>query len=228
MGILRHALRLPLRPRHSRCFRRFPRAARHQNGLPARRNRRLGARTTLMLVLPFLGIPVGLPAAAIAALLIARRVCAPRQTATFRKDVGPSITPYRRAASAMATIEISNKSYRPGAPGKAGGPDRIRTAVAHAAFLATFWVDGLSADKPARVRLHRRVGRRQLASAGHAASVYDWGVHKLDEQTTVGHPFAGCFGFHYPPTFLFVAVALSLLSYGTAYTVWALRTFRRI
>ena len=33
--------------------------------------------TSLVLVLPFLGVPVGLPAAAIAALLIARRVCAP-------------------------------------------------------------------------------------------------------------------------------------------------------
>jgi hypothetical protein len=41
----------------------------------------------------------------------------------------------------------------------------------------------------------------KLASAGHAASVYDWAVHKLVEQTAVGHPFAGYFGFHYPPTF---------------------------
>ena len=99
-------------------------------------------------------------------------------------------------------------------------------AVAHAVFLASFWVDGLWADKTGAPSDFVAVwAAGKLASAGHPASVYDWGAHKLVEQTAVGHPFAGYFGFHYPPTFLLVAAALSMLSYATAYTVWALGTF---
>jgi arabinofuranan 3-O-arabinosyltransferase len=98
--------------------------------------------------------------------------------------------------------------------------------VAHAVFLASFWVDGLWADKTGAPSDFVAVwAAGKLASAGHPASVYDWGAHKLVEQTAVGHPFAGYFGFHYPPTFLLVAAALSMLSYATAYTVWALGTF---
>jgi len=99
-------------------------------------------------------------------------------------------------------------------------------AVAHAVFLASFWVDGLWADKTGAPSDFVAVwAAGKLASAGHPAAVYDWGAHKLVEQTAVGHPFAGYFGFHYPPTFLLVAAALSMLSYATAYTVWALGTF---
>ena len=98
--------------------------------------------------------------------------------------------------------------------------------VAHAVFLATFWVDGLWADRTGAPSDFIAVwAAGKLASAGHAMEVYDWGAHKLMEQTAIGHPFAGYFGFHYPPTFLFVAVALSMLSYAAAYTVWTLGTF---
>ncbi len=99
-------------------------------------------------------------------------------------------------------------------------------AVAHAVFLLSFWVDGLWADKTGAPSDFVAVwAAGKLASTGHPAAVYNWDIHKLVEQTAVGHPFTGYFGFHYPPTFLFVAVALSMLSYGTAYTVWALGTF---
>ena len=37
--------------------------------------------------------------------------------------------------------------------------------------------------------------------------------------------FDGYFGWHYPPPFLFVAAALSLLSYRAAYAVWVFGTF---
>ena len=57
----------------------------------------------------------------------------------------------------------------------------------------------------------------RLALAGHAAAAYDWPTHKLMEETAVGHAFDGYFGWHYPPTFLFVAVVLSLLPYAGAY-----------
>src|SRR5579884_4029174 len=64
-----------------------------------------------------------------------------------------------------------------------------------------------------------------LALGGHAASAYDWPVHKAVEVGAVGHAFDGYFGWHYPPTFLFVAAALSLLPYTTAFIVWAFGTF---
>jgi glycosyl transferase family 87 len=65
----------------------------------------------------------------------------------------------------------------------------------------------------------------RMALAGHAASVYDWPAHKLVEESAVGHPFDGYFGWHYPPTFLFVAVVLSLIPYATAWVVWTFGTF---
>jgi arabinofuranan 3-O-arabinosyltransferase len=65
----------------------------------------------------------------------------------------------------------------------------------------------------------------KLALAGHAAAAYDWPTHKLMEETAVGHAFDGYFGWHYPPTFLFVAAVLSLLPYAAAYALWAFATF---
>src|SRR5579863_5133044 len=65
----------------------------------------------------------------------------------------------------------------------------------------------------------------RLALASHAAAAYDWPVHKLMEEYGVGHPFDGYFGWHYPPTFLFVAAALALLPYAPAYAAWAFGTF---
>ena len=65
----------------------------------------------------------------------------------------------------------------------------------------------------------------KMTLAGHAVAAYDWPVHKAVEVTAVGHPFAGYFGWHYPPTFLFVAAALSLLPYAPALALWAFATF---
>jgi arabinofuranan 3-O-arabinosyltransferase len=65
----------------------------------------------------------------------------------------------------------------------------------------------------------------RLALDGHAAAAYDWPTHKLMEETAVGHAFDGYFGWHYPPTFLFVAAAPSLLSYAGAYALWVFGTF---
>lgn len=64
-----------------------------------------------------------------------------------------------------------------------------------------------------------------LAVVGHPAAAYDWPTHKLVEDSAVGHPFAGYYGWHYPPTFLFVAAALSLIPYASAYAIWAFGTF---
>jgi arabinofuranan 3-O-arabinosyltransferase len=65
----------------------------------------------------------------------------------------------------------------------------------------------------------------RMVLAGHAASVYDWPAHKLVEETAVGHAFDGYFGWHYPPTFLFVDAALSVIPYATARVVWTFGTF---
>lgn len=99
-------------------------------------------------------------------------------------------------------------------------------AVAHAVFLGSFWFNGLWADSVGEPSDFVAVwAAGHLAHAGQPAAVYDFGVHKLVEQMAVGRPFTGYYGWHYPPTFLFVAIVLSLMPYGIAYTVWALGTF---
>ena len=104
--------------------------------------------------------------------------------------------------------------------------------VAHASVyllrLATFKGTWLIAPDGGGVpvRLRQCAGRPdELALAGHAAAAYDWPAHKLAEESAVGHPFDGYFGWHYPPTFLFAAAALSLLPYAAAYVVWLFATF---
>jgi arabinofuranan 3-O-arabinosyltransferase len=65
----------------------------------------------------------------------------------------------------------------------------------------------------------------KLALAGHAAAAYDWPVHKAMEVVALGRDFHGYFGWHYPPVFLFVAVALASLPYAAAYLLWVFGTF---
>jgi arabinofuranan 3-O-arabinosyltransferase len=65
----------------------------------------------------------------------------------------------------------------------------------------------------------------KLALAGNPAAAYDWATHKAAEVSALGHPFDGYFGWHYPPTFLFVAAALALLPYTFAYILWTFGTF---
>lgn len=60
----------------------------------------------------------------------------------------------------------------------------------------------------------------RLALDGHAASAYDWTLHKAAEIRAVGHDFENYYGWHYPPTFFFAAAALALLPYATAALIW--------
>ncbi len=64
----------------------------------------------------------------------------------------------------------------------------------------------------------------KLVDAGDAAAAYDWPVHKAAEIRAVGHDFANYYGWHYPPTFLFVAAALATLPYLAALLVWLIAT----
>jgi glycosyl transferase family 87 len=101
--------------------------------------------------------------------------------------------------------------------------------VAQAVYLAACYVDGswLTTRNSGGVASDFvnvwAAGR--MALAGHAASAYDWPAHKVVEESAVGHAFDGYFGWHYPPTFLFVAVVLSLIPYATAWVVWTVGTF---
>ena len=101
--------------------------------------------------------------------------------------------------------------------------------VVNAVYLAASYVEGSWLIAPNGSGIESdfvnvwAAGR--LALAGHAAAAYDWPTHKLMEETAVGHAFDGYFGWHYPPTFLFVAAVLSLLPYAAAYALWAFATF---
>src|SRR3984957_18028009 len=68
------------------------------------------------------------------------------------------------------------------------------------------------------------VAAGQLVRDGAAASAYDWPLHKQAEVRAIGHDFEDYYGWHYPPTFLFVAAALSTLPYLAAALAWLVAT----
>lgn len=59
-----------------------------------------------------------------------------------------------------------------------------------------------------------------LVFDGNAAGAYDWNLHKAAEVEAVGHTFDNYYGWHYPPTFFFVAAALAMLPYIPAALTW--------
>ncbi len=100
--------------------------------------------------------------------------------------------------------------------------------VAYAVYLATSFFTGiwiLGPNGGVEFDFVNVWAAGRLALDGHAAAAYDWPTHKLMEEAAVGHTFDGYFGWHYPPTFLFVAAGLALLPYGAAYALWAFGTF---
>lgn len=60
----------------------------------------------------------------------------------------------------------------------------------------------------------------RLALDGHAASAYDWPLHRAAEVRALGHDFDNYYGWHYPPIFLFAAVALASMPYTAAALAW--------
>jgi arabinofuranan 3-O-arabinosyltransferase len=68
------------------------------------------------------------------------------------------------------------------------------------------------------------VAAGQLALDGEPAAAYDWPAHKKAEVRVIGHDFDDYYGWHYPPTFLFVAAALATLPYLAAALVALLAT----
>jgi glycosyl transferase family 87 len=105
----------------------------------------------------------------------------------------------------------------------------IALVVAHAVYLATAFFDGIWVTAPDGSGVASdfvnvwAAGR--VVIAGHAAAAYDGAAQGLIEKNAVGHWFDGYYAWRYPPTFLFVAAALSLLPYATAYLLWVFGTF---
>lgn len=64
----------------------------------------------------------------------------------------------------------------------------------------------------------------RLALEGSAVAAYDWPLHKAAEVRALGHDFPDYYGWHYPPPFLFVAMALALLPYLVAALLWLTAT----
>ncbi len=101
--------------------------------------------------------------------------------------------------------------------------------VSHVVFLAASYVNGTWLVAPDGTGVASdfvnvwAAGRLTLAD--HAAAAYDWTIHKAAEESALGHPFDGYFSWNYPPPFLFVAAALSLMPYTIAYVVWVFGTF---
>jgi arabinofuranan 3-O-arabinosyltransferase len=60
----------------------------------------------------------------------------------------------------------------------------------------------------------------RLVLDGTPAAAYDWTTHRAVEVAALGHDFDAYYGWHYPPTFLFVAAALAALPYLAAAAIW--------
>lgn len=64
----------------------------------------------------------------------------------------------------------------------------------------------------------------RLALAGQGAAAYDWRAFHGIQAAFVGHDFGGFLGWHYPPLFFAMAMALALLPYAAAFALWIAAT----
>jgi hypothetical protein len=100
----------------------------------------------------------------------------------------------------------------------------LTLALAFAVVLAGAWFGGHwlfdAQGRPIANDFVNVWAAGRLTGDGHPAMAYDWTIHKSMEVRAVGHAFANYYGWHYPPTFLFVAAALALLPFTAAALVW--------
>jgi hypothetical protein len=105
----------------------------------------------------------------------------------------------------------------------------VALCIAQLVFLAACYVQGYWLVKPDGAIIPNdfvnvwAAGRQVLE--GHAAAAYDHHIHKTMEDLAVGHAFDGEYPWNYPPTFLFVAAALSLMPILAANSIWLALTF---
>jgi Glycosyltransferase family 87 len=100
----------------------------------------------------------------------------------------------------------------------------LALAIGFAVVLAGAWLSGTwltgTDGRPIANDFVDVFAAGRLALDGHAASAYDWTLHKAAEVRAVGHDFENYYGWHYPPTFFFAAAALALLPYSAAALAW--------
>jgi arabinofuranan 3-O-arabinosyltransferase len=105
----------------------------------------------------------------------------------------------------------------------------IALVVAHAVYLVASYWQGTWITAPDGRGVASdfvNVWAAGKLTLGHEPWLaYDWPAHKAVEDQAVGQSFAGYFGWHYPPMFLFAAAALGLVPYAPAYFAWLLLTF---
>jgi hypothetical protein len=101
--------------------------------------------------------------------------------------------------------------------------------VGHAVYLITALVQGIWVIGPGGRALDTDFvnvwAAGKLALEGTPWLAYDWPTHKIAEEAAVGHEFHGYYGWHYPPPFLFAAMALATISYSPAFLIWMAATF---
>jgi len=104
----------------------------------------------------------------------------------------------------------------------------LMLTLAYLVLLGSAYLDGnLLADKQGQSIANDFVNvwaAGRLTLDGDPAAAYDWPKHKAAEERAVGHAFANYYGWHYPPTFLFVAAALAMLPYLVALVLWLVVT----
>jgi arabinofuranan 3-O-arabinosyltransferase len=98
-------------------------------------------------------------------------------------------------------------------------------ALAYALFLAAclferLWLVNVAGEPIANDFVNVWAAGK-LVLEGRPAAPYDWTIHRDAEVGALGHDFDGYYGWHYPPTFLFVATVLAALPYLIAFVAWA-------
>ncbi len=132
------------------------------------------------------------------------------------------------------TNTLSAHSHASGKPVDESGRGRIVALIglmltlAYLVLLAGAYLDGnFLTDKQGQPIANDFVNvwaAGRLTLDGDPAAAYDWPKHKAAEERAVGHAFANYYGWHYPPTFLFVAAALAMLPYLLALVLWLAAT----
>jgi hypothetical protein len=127
-------------------------------------------------------------------------------------------------APAIAPADVAPVSAR-----RLIGVASLALALGYAVVLSgaylqgQFWTD--AQGQPIANDFVNVIAAGRLALDGAAASAYDWPLHKAAEARALGHDFANYYPWPYPPTFLFAAVALALLPYLAAASIWLAATF---
>lgn len=100
----------------------------------------------------------------------------------------------------------------------------LALALAYLVILAGAWLQGHfltdATGRPIANDFVSFYAAGKMALAGNAAAAYDWPIHRAAEQRVLGRDFSGYYGWHNPPPFLFIVVALPLLPYLGAALAW--------